>query len=271
MKQIIVIVDDFKSLKNEIASIPKIFSSEGVTIYSGRNIVKSITFAGQEFIVKKFKPCNIFRSFGYLFEGSKAKRAYNFGYKILNADINTPTPVAYIELKSGPFVRNAYFISLPNHTQDLVPLLRRPDFDTDLVTRLAQFVVELHAKGIFHGDLNLSNILWNGNHFTLIDTNRTRFIAHPTRSIILKNIIRLTHRRDLLRAILSAYSAIVSSCATSADSSIIKTRLFDTLFKPSILDSSRHTDLSSAFIRDGLRTLLRRERTKHILHRIFKH
>ncbi len=242
MRQITTIADDFKALETEIASIPDIFSSEGVTIYSGRNIVKSFTFAGQEFIVKKFKPCNIFRSCGYLFKGSKAKRAYNFGYRILDAGIDTPKPVAYIELKSGPFVRNAYFISLPNHTQDLIPLLRRPDFDTSLVKQLAQFVAELHRKGIFHGDMNLSNILWDGNRFTLIDTNRTRFIEHPTRNQILKNIIRLSHRRDLLRAILSAYAAAVS---------------------PSIASST-------PFILDGLRALLHREHTKRILHRIFK-
>lgn len=239
MKQFTFVADGYKSMSAGIAEIPKTFDNVGSSIYVGRNTVKSVMLDGVELIVKKFKPCNFFRSCGYLFRGSKAKRAYIYGNRILSAGIDTPAPVAYMELKSGPFVREAYFISLPNYAHDLIPTLRHAGFDCGDVTRLAGFVVSLHAKGILHGDLNLSNILWDGDHFILIDTNRTRFVAKPSRSQILENIIRLTHRRDLLRAVLAAYADIAS------------------------LDSDE-------FIHGGLVRLLRLERRKRILHKIFR-
>ena len=34
-------------------------------------------------------------------------------------------------------------------------------FDKDLINELAAFIVRLHERKIFHGDLNLSNILFN--------------------------------------------------------------------------------------------------------------
>jgi aminoglycoside phosphotransferase (APT) family kinase protein len=87
---------------------------------------------------------------------------------------------------------------------------------------LAGFLVELHRKGILHGDLNLTNILYrpsdNGYHFSLIDNNRSTFVAHPSQEVCLKNMVRLTHNRELLAEIITQYARIVgwdaSACIT---------------------------------------------------------
>ena len=72
-------------------------------------------------------------------------------------------------------------------------------------------VVMMHSKGILHGDLNLSNFLCTstneGYRFSIIDTNRSRFCqGWPSRRQCVKNLVRLTHRRDLFEYLVSSYA-----------------------------------------------------------------
>ena len=66
--------------------------------------------------------------------------------------------------------------------------------------------------GILHGDLNPTNILYHTDdtgqyRFSLIDTNRSKF-KRPTRDDCLKNLKRLTHRRELLTYITTLYARL---------------------------------------------------------------
>ena len=124
---------------------------------------------------------------------------------------DTPHEVAYIEKKRGGLFLDGYFISTQCNYPPLSKVLWQRRFDKHAANELAAFMVQLHEKGVLHGDLNLTNILYctdnDGHyHFTLIDTNRSKFKCALTRKECLENLKRLTHSKALLRYVVMQYA-----------------------------------------------------------------
>lgn len=197
---------DYNDLKPFLTSLPEKFDSIGELIYDKRNQVRVVSVNDRILVIKKF---GVRKKKKFSFGKSKAFRAYNVGIKLLERGISTPLPVAAISFT----IQSDYFISEYAQARPAADLLRRPDFDRSLAESLARFLYMLHTKGVWHADLNLSNIMVTDSDdiekkFLLIDTNRTRFtIPGESCSIqkIAANLMRVTHRRDLMKAILSRY------------------------------------------------------------------
>ena len=72
----------------------------------------------------------------------------------------------------------------------------------------------MHSKGILHGDLNLSNFLYERQEdgqfsFVMIDINRSQFCdGVPSDGTCLNNLVRLTHRRDLYEDLIRRYAVL---------------------------------------------------------------
>ncbi len=194
-----------------VKQLPQIFSSEGTTLYEGRNTVKSFDVNGTQLVVKRFKRPNIVQCISYtFFKKSKAERAFLFAAELRNRGFNTPHEVAYIEMKSCGLLRDSYFVSTPCTLPPLSGLLRREDFDHDMADQLASLLVNLHERGALHGDLNLTNILYDTladgtTEFWLIDTNRSTFKT-PTKRDCIENLTRLTHEKPLLSYVVGRYA-----------------------------------------------------------------
>ena len=248
MKQQVNPKYDTPELREFLAHLPEAFEQGGSVIYSGRNTLKSFRIGGRELIVKRFRPLSPARSLLYVGHSSKGERAYEYGLEFLRRGILTPEPAAYVDFRSGPFralLRESYFISLPLYAPDLT-CLRRPGFDCAEADMLSRFVYELQQRGILHGDLNLTNILLTDSQaqeplhrYALIDTNRTHLLPDgktPTLNQRAANLMRLTHRRDLMHQILRTFPA--------------------------------GTD--TGLVRLTFRRLLRMEARKRLIHRIFR-
>lgn len=208
-----IVNDEFRSLGDFIKSLPETFESGGTTLYKARNTVKKFTCDGIDLIVKRYKRPNAVQRVVYtLFRPSKAARAYSYANILLDRGYATPTPIAYIEIKKGGLINECYFISTVTTDTPLYDaLVETPDFDRELAAKLAQYVAQMHIDGVMHGDPNLNNILYNREedgttHFTLIDTNRSTFKSNLSKSSCISNLVRLTHRRDLLEYLISRYA-----------------------------------------------------------------
>ena len=146
-----------------------------------RNIVQKIEEKGETLVVKKYKHPTWVNTLVYsFFRKSKAQRAYEFALKLKEMHIETPDPVAYVEIKKYGLFHTGYFISkyidyLPLSTIDTYPENQRQE----VLQAFASFTVSLHKKGIMHRDYSTSNIMFrkenNEYHFALIDINRMRF------------------------------------------------------------------------------------------------
>lgn len=209
----IVIHPDFAYTADFIKQLPELFEKEGEWLYDSRNKVKRYRVNEKELVVKKYKQPNLIQQVVYTyFKKSKPQRAYLFAGMLRERGFDTPHEVAYIEQKRNGLFLDGYFVSLNCDYPPLSGLLRKREFDKRPANELAAYMVELHKKGVLHGDLNLTNILYHtddkGNYqFTLIDTNRSQFKS-ASRGECLENLKRLTHSKALLRYLVMQYAII---------------------------------------------------------------
>lgn len=207
----IVLHPRYASLNRFVSELPDRFETEGVLLYRGRNVVKRFQVEGREVVAKRYKRPALFQRVAYtFFRPSKAERAYRYAALLRERGIDTPHEVAYLESRRGGLFAVGYFLSDCCTLPSLKQLLEEGKLSDSLLDTLAAFFAELHEKGILHGDLNLSNILYRLDEkgccrFCLIDTNRSRF-KQPTLDECLDNLKRVTHRRDLLDDLVRRYA-----------------------------------------------------------------
>jgi tRNA A-37 threonylcarbamoyl transferase component Bud32 len=157
-------------------------------IYQGRNTLYSVPmYDGVSIIVKEFKvPSGINAVIYTNLRKSKARRSYENAFKLLALGIDTPQPIAYIENTSKGCLTTSYYFSLQSDDETVRDWWEKPDSD-NIVHGLAQFMGELHGKGVYHRDLSPGNVLYhkdeNGAYrFSLVDLNRMKFDVHCFRT-----------------------------------------------------------------------------------------
>lgn len=207
-----VIVDSkYSFLKDFIESLPINFNRDGELLYEGRNVVKAFEHNGEKFVVKSFTGVSKLNRYIYRWiRKSKAQRSFEFSKLFIDNGIATPSPIAWIDKYKGLSLSESYYIS--NYT-DWPPLLNfiGTKEEETLLTHLAAFAYELHHKGIFHGDFNLTNILIGQGEgrpqFSLIDNNRTKFKGYSLKRGAC-NFRRLTLERAHFIVIAKKYSEL---------------------------------------------------------------
>ena len=189
MKYKFIINPKYESLTGFVNEIPQKFDREGMLIYDSRNTVRVFKQEDEKIVVKRFHRSPLHQRFDYTFvRPSKCKRAYNYALKLQELGIGDP---------------------------DLRLLREEQEGHDDLIDALAHFLVTMHEKGFFHGDTNLSNFLYRkdasapqGYCITTIDINRSLFVENPSREDCIRNLMRLTHVRPVLKKIISRYAEL---------------------------------------------------------------
>ncbi len=166
------------------------------------------------------------------FKPTRARRSWNGAVALLRRGLPTPEPVAFLEQRQHATLNESYYVCEAMDTPHSVRTVFNAygngngnevtaDIPQDLFfQRLAAFLVELHRKGVYFRDLSAGNILVIHNSspeakprisFSLIDTARARFYAHPLDiRRRLCDLMRICHpldnerRRRLLTAYLNA-------------------------------------------------------------------
>ena len=213
----IVIVDAYRPVENFLSSVPTLFRrDEGELIYDKRNQVRRFEHKGLVFIAKRFKRVNPVQQIVYtFFRKTKAERAYRFAETYRQRGVRTPREIAYIETFEMGLFTTGYFVCEESKGRDLALDLRDTEhFDTELADATVRQIVFMHSKGVLHGDLNLSNFLYEQSSdgkflFTMIDINRSHFTdGWPDDEACLKNLVRLVHRRDLYEYCVGRYAEL---------------------------------------------------------------
>ncbi len=212
-----VVSPPFEHLRAYLVQLPaRVDRGEGEVVHDGRNRVVVFQREGQRLVVKRFKRANAVQQLVYtFFRPSKARRAYDYAARLRALGFATPREVAYMERSRRGLFSVGYFVSEEcAWPSTYAPLVRAERFHEELALAVAAMLVRLHGKGVLHGDINLSNILYEptadgGYAFTLIDTNRSRFTnGWPDDETCLRNLSRLTHRRDLMHFIACEYGRL---------------------------------------------------------------
>ncbi len=201
----IYINPDFEPYAAFIHTIPLIFNTEGETIFKERNELKVFELNGMEFVVKSFKIPHLINKVAYsTVRASKAERSYKYAMTLIDKEISTPTPVAYIEIKKFGLLFNSYYISKKSRfIREIREICYLPDQPGiyEILDGFARFTADLHQKGIFHKDYSPGNILFGQteDHYTfeLLDLNRMKF-GSVTMEMGCRSLHRLRFRKDLL-------------------------------------------------------------------------
>ena len=216
------IAEPYRDCRAQIEELPQRIERDGVTLHSGRNLIKQLQIAGPngepiDVAVKAFAVPARARGFVYAnLRRSKARRCMVNARKLAQLGVGTPDPVACIEYEDYRCLRRSYYVCRYwPHDQDLTALLYRgvpSGADARaLLEALAQFTAAQHDGGVLHLDYNPGNILvrstGTGFDFALVDLNRLRFRALDIGDR-LSGLARLTTRDDCLRIIGRQYATL---------------------------------------------------------------
>ena len=174
-----------------IERLPEVFPVSGEVLHEGRNQIRAFDIGGESLVVKRYKRPHLFNRVMYsFFRKNKARRAYEHALRLRGMGFDTPEPVAWSEYRKDGLIADTYFVSRRSELTPLPQTMKQfPAPDTlPVLEAFARFTVRLHEQGICHEDFNQTNILWEydgttGSYrFQLIDINRMRFHARPSRS-----------------------------------------------------------------------------------------
>ena len=211
----------YRHLANWIQRLPDTFGTEGEILVDGRNQVREVVVEGERLVVKYFKRITTANRFVYrYFRASKASRAYRNAQVLLSRGVSTPFPVASFDVYSQGKLVHSFFVSRHVAYPSAYELMARPYHEVEEELKdLAAFLFRLHRLGIFHADLNLSNVLYRpvqgGAEYCLIDNNRIRFRSY-TRRRAMRNLRRL-------QMPLVNYAALVDEYARLANQDVFET------------------------------------------------
>ena len=213
MKEI-VIASEFEGAREYIERMPQTFQdpSQGRVIDQRRNVLKVFETQWGNWVVKRYRKPNFFQRFVYTYiRLPKSKRAFLYASRLQEMGIPTPKAVAYVDTGEGPLFSYGYFICEQTLDPCVYDTLTLPEvFDRKLAAAVAGFMAGIHEKGVLHGDLNLTNIMFrpegDGWAFSIIDTNRCRFRGSLSRKECLVELRRVSHRKDLFETLIREYA-----------------------------------------------------------------
>lgn len=203
--------------KEDILYLIKNFEAGDGKIFGDgtRNTIKIFSLNGKPVNIKSFKIPVLINKIAYrYFRKSKAQRSFEFAQILLKKNIGTPKPIAFYEEISFPGLRKSYYVS--EHMdydltfRELITIPDYPDHE-NILRQFTRFCFELHEKGIEFLDHSPGNTLIkktadNKYNFYLVDLNRMRFHQSMDMELRLKNLQRLTPKKEMIEVMSSEYS-----------------------------------------------------------------
>jgi hypothetical protein len=203
-----------------LLQLVKNFKSEGILFGNGkRNTIKLFDLENQTINIKSFKIPNVMNQVVYrYFRKSKARRSYEYATALLEKGIGTPQPIAYFENFNWLGLKDSYYVSEHLVTEltfrELITIPDYPDHST-ILRQFTRFSFDLHEKGIEFLDHSPGNTLIkkvseNQYHFFLVDLNRMNFHSSMDFNQRMKNLSRLTPKKEMIAIMSDEYATCYS-------------------------------------------------------------
>ena len=131
-------------------------------------------------------------------------------------DIGTPTPIAYFENYDAIGLKESFYIS-EHMDADLTyrELIKEPNYPDreNIIQQFTAFSFGLHEKGIEFKDHSPGNTLIVKTtdkvyHFYLVDLNRMNFHNHMPFDLRMKNLSRLTPKKEMVAKMSATYATL---------------------------------------------------------------
>ena len=213
-----LIHNKFKDLQERIVFLIDHFLIEGKILVNGqRNAIKLFEVEGITLNIKSFKRPNLFNKIVYrYFRKSKARRSFEFASKLMEMQIGTPQPVAFFENYDFVGLKESYYAC--EHLENVFEfreIVQNEAFENRdfIIRKFTQFTFEMHEKGIEFLDHSPGNTLIYKNtdgsySFFLVDLNRMQFHETIDFKTRMKNLSKITHKKDMIEVMSNEYAKL---------------------------------------------------------------
>ncbi len=231
-KRMYKIKEKYKANKESIEGFISEFDNSGELFVKGnRNSIKLFKLDALTLNIKSFKKPNLINKIVYrYFRKSKARRSFEFASKLMEMQIGTPNPVAFFENYDFIGLKESYYAC--EHLENVFEfreIVQNEAFENrDFIIReFTQFTFEMHEKGIEFLDHSPGNTLIRKNtdgsySFFLVDLNRMKFHESLDFKTRMKNLSKITHKKDMIVVMSNEYAKL---------SGENETLVFETLWK----------------------------------------
>ena len=215
----------FSNLSDILNEIFVNFNSKGKILVNGqRNAIKLFEVEGITLNIKSFKRPNLINKIVYrYFRKSKARRSFEFASKLMEMQIGTPQPVAFFENYDFIGLKESYYAC--EHLENVFEfreIVQNEAFENRdfIIRKFTQFTFEMHEKGIEFLDHSPGNTLIHKNadgsySFFLVDLNRMKFHETIDFKTRMKNLSKITHKKDMIAVMSNEYAKLSNGDETT--------------------------------------------------------
>ncbi len=168
---------------NEVIRFIEDLSNKNIPIKKGtiknsrHTMAVKIEIGGSPYFLKIYRCSGHLNACSYLFRTSRAIKTWNISWEFIVRHIPTPLPLAAVDM--GDPWNEIYgaaiyvWIGAGRHNTDMIrKTLKDYEAAPGFLSKLSDFVWEMHEKGVFHGDCKISNFyfdLSSPTTFTIFD------------------------------------------------------------------------------------------------------
>lgn len=223
---------NFSKYKTKIETFISNFNISGKDFVIGnRNSIKLFELDDLTLSIKSFKQPNLINKIAYqYFRKSKARRSFEYASRLKELGIGTPQPVAFFENSDIVGLKDSYYAC--EHLENVFEfreIVQKEDFENreEIIRQFTRFSAFMHEKGVEFLDHSPGNTLikneGNGNYsFYLVDLNRMKFHTSLDFQTRMKNLSKITHKKDMIAIMSNEYAKI---------SGIDEKVIFETMWK----------------------------------------
>lgn len=206
----------FLNSSSSLLQMVENFKTSGILFGNGkRNTIKLFELDDKTINIKSFKVPHAFNSIVYkYFRKSKARRSYEYATILLGNGIGTPQPIAFCENSNFWGLKDSYYVSEHLEAEltfrELILIPDYPDHE-NILRQFTRFSFGLHEKGIEFLDHSPGNtLIKKGNEgqyqFYLVDLNRMNFHSSMNFDQRMKNLRRLTPKKEMIAIMSDEYA-----------------------------------------------------------------
>ena len=215
----------FSNLSDILNEIFVNFNFKGKILVNGqRNAIKLFEVEGITLNIKSFKRPNLINKIVYrYFRKSKARRSFEFASKLMEMQIGTPQPVAFFENYDFIGLKESYYAC--EHLENVFEfreIVQNEAFENRdfIIRKFTEFTFEMHEKGIEFLDHSPGNTLIRKNtdgsySFYLVDLNRMQFHETIDFKTRMKNLSKITHKKDMIAVMSNEYAKLSNGDETT--------------------------------------------------------
>ena len=166
-------VFEHQDLSKMMAELNKSMEAGQVLKRGNTSFVSRIQLNGNDVVIKRYNHQGLWHSLRHTIKGSRARKCWLFGHRLIWLDIPTARPLAFIEQRKYGLIQQSWILNEYIEGQNIREYLSDADIDEqkrqEVLAKTNILLEKIVEHRITHGDLKATNILIHNGQPVLID------------------------------------------------------------------------------------------------------